>query len=85
MDVRRGRHRKGPEGTGVAIGNGEVFMESGEIKPIEEVAKVESADQGIFRIEDGDTPRGNDLSGAPQQVGTLRLALSRLRGRYHQR
>lgn len=69
MDVREGDIVKGPEGTGVAIGNGEVFMESGEIKPIEEVAKVESADQGIFRIEDGDSPKGNDLSGAPQQVG----------------
>ena len=69
MDVREGDIVKGPEGTGVAIGNGEVFMESGEIKPIEEVAKVESSDQGIFRIEDGDSPKGNDLSGAPQQVG----------------
>lgn len=56
MDVSPGDIVKGTDGTGVAIGNGEVLMESGEIKPIEDVAKVGSADQGIFRLETADAP-----------------------------
>ncbi|MCB1257210.1 MAG: hypothetical protein KDB26_08905 [Microthrixaceae bacterium] len=51
MDVQPGDVVRGADGTGVAIGNGEVLMESGEIRPVEEVAKVGSADQGIFRLE----------------------------------
>lgn len=51
MDVAPGDIVKGADGTGVAIGNGEVLMENGEIRPVEDVAKVGSADQGIFRLD----------------------------------
>ena len=51
MDVAPGDVIVGADGTGVAIGNGEVLMESGEIRSVEDVAKVGSADQGIFRLD----------------------------------
>ncbi|MCB1257362.1 MAG: hypothetical protein KDB26_09670 [Microthrixaceae bacterium] len=51
MDVAPGDIVKGPDGTGVAIGNSEVLMESGEIRPVEEVAKVDAAGHGIFRLD----------------------------------
>jgi hypothetical protein len=54
MDVSPGDIVKGADGTGVSIGNGEVLMESGEIKPVEDVAKVGEAGHGIFRLETAD-------------------------------
>ncbi|BBY98355.1 hypothetical protein [Mycolicibacterium fallax] len=68
MDVQPGDVVKGADGTGVAIGNGEVLMESGEVKPIEEVAKVDSAGHGIFRLEttEADAPAPAPAA-APEQ------------------
>lgn len=67
MDVAPGDIVKGADGTGVAIGNGEVLMESGEVKPIEEVSKVDAAGHGIFRLDDPATAPAPAPGAAPEQ------------------
>lgn len=56
MDVQPGDVVKGADGNGVSIGNSEVLMENGDVKPIEDVAKVGEAGHGIFRLETADAP-----------------------------
>ncbi|MCB1258401.1 MAG: hypothetical protein KDB26_14920, partial [Microthrixaceae bacterium] len=67
MDVQPGDIVKGTEGTGVAIGNGEVLMESGEVKPIEEVSTVDNAGHGIFRLETAAEAPAPAPAAAPEQ------------------
>ncbi|MCB1257304.1 MAG: hypothetical protein KDB26_09380 [Microthrixaceae bacterium] len=70
MDVREGDIVRGAEGAGVAIGNGEVLMENGDIRPIEEVSTVDAAGHGIFRLDaPADVPvPADDAAAAPDPV-----------------
>ena len=66
-EMKEGDIVVGPDGSGVYVGNQEVMMENGEIRPVEEVAKVEDGSQGVFRLESTDAP-GADVNGPAQAV-----------------
>ncbi|MCB1258592.1 MAG: hypothetical protein KDB26_15885 [Microthrixaceae bacterium] len=67
MDVQPGDVVKGSDGNGVAIGNGEVLMESGEIRPVEEVSKVGEGGHGIFRLDAPADASAPASGAAPEQ------------------
>ena len=69
MDIREGDIVNGPDGMGVYVGNSEVLMENGEVRPVEEVSRVEDGSHGVFRLEGGDESPADALSGTPQEVG----------------
>lgn len=69
MDIQEGDIVNGPDGMGVYVGNSEVLMENGEIRPVEEVSRVEDGSHGVFRLEGGDESPADALSGTPQEVG----------------
>lgn len=68
MDVREGDIISGAEGTGVAIGNGEVLMENGDIRPIEEVSRVDAPGHGIFRLDATADVPADDAAALPDPV-----------------
>lgn len=53
---------------GVFLGNGDVLMEGGEIKPLSEVANFGGENQGLFRLEEP-APATDGLNGPAQPVG----------------
>ena len=57
------------DGMGVFIGNGDVLWESGEIKPLADVATFDGQNQGLFRMEETAPPASDGLSGPAQPVG----------------
>ena len=63
MDIQPGDVVVGADGVGVSIGGGEVMMESGEIRPVEEVSRVEDGSHGVFRLE---APTETDPDSTPE-------------------
>lgn len=55
-DVRVGDVVRGVDGCGVVVSDSEVLMEDGEIRPLEDVLRVETAEHGVFRLDAADAP-----------------------------
>jgi len=59
---------------GVYLGNGDVLMESGEIKPLGEVSAFDGPNQGYFRLDTGELSgagASESLSSPAQMVGEI--------------
>lgn len=56
------------DGMGIFIGNGDVLWESGEVKPLADVATFDGQNQGLFRLEES-APAADGLNGPAQPVG----------------
>ena len=57
------------DGMGIFIGNGDVLWESGEIKPLADVATFDGQNQGLFRLEES-APAADGLNGPAQPVAS---------------